>query len=156
MSKKTYARLENADELRAKFDELGSRVRASVVTAVHAGAEVVAEAADLDAPADAQLEIKTLEKRGQSVLLGVGLDRNHWYYKFFETGATAHEIKAHDAAAMVFAGRDGLVVTGGVQHPGMAARPFLRPALDGRRDEVVAMIGDVLRAEIEAVAEKQG
>lgn len=40
---------------------------------------------------------------------------------------------------------NGQFVTGAVLHPGIAARPFLRPALDRKQAEVIAAIGARLR-----------
>lgn len=37
-----------------------------------------------------------------------------------------------------------------VQHPGAAARPFLRPALDESREAAAQAIGDALRQQLEA------
>ena len=54
--------------------------------------------------------------------------------------------------ALAFAGREGEVVRFHVGHPGMAANPFLRPALDSNRDAAVQATGDELRKGIEAVA----
>lgn len=40
-------------------------------------------------------------------------------------------------------------VTGGVQHPGHAAHPFMRPALDAKADAAVKAFGDRIRAYLE-------
>jgi hypothetical protein len=52
----------------------------------------------------------------------------------------------------VFVGHEGEVVRVKVAHPGMVAEPFLRPALDGRREMAVAATGQELRKGIERVA----
>lgn len=62
------------------------------------------------------------------------------------TGAAAHVIKARDGKALAFGGRE----FDSVQHPGMKAHPFLRPALDAKELDSVAL----LDAEIAAVLKK--
>jgi HK97 gp10 family phage protein len=49
------------------------------------------------------------------------------------TGAAPHEIKAKDGGALAFGGK----VVRVIHHPGMQAKPFLRPALD--MNEVAAI-----------------
>ncbi len=44
---------------------------------------------------------------------------------------------------------NGAVVTN-VQHPGAAARPFVRPALDESKEAATKAIGDALRQQLEA------
>lgn len=80
---------------------------------------------------------------------------------FFEYGTAPHFITAGDSGKSVrllnrAALRDGAVsdvdsrklrignsvVTGGVMHPGMAARPFMRPALDMKANEAINAFGE--------------
>ncbi|MEO8501890.1 MAG: HK97-gp10 family putative phage morphogenesis protein [Vicinamibacteria bacterium] len=72
-----------------------------------------------------------------------------FYIKFFETGVTAHEIKA-SGGSLAFEGRTGLVIARGVHHPGMVARPFMRPAFDSKKDEAEQKMGEVFRDAIVA------
>jgi hypothetical protein len=65
-------------------------------------------------------------------------------------GYIAHWIE-HGAAAHVIAGKDnGFLAFGGgvhrsVLHPGIQAKPFLRPALDGKRAEVLMAAGEYIK-----------
>lgn len=51
----------------------------------------------------------------------------------FELGVEPHVIKPRRKKAMRL--DDGSFIKGPVHHPGMAARPFLRPALDSKKRE---------------------
>ena len=90
-----------------------------------------------------------------AVEVGIGPDKDHWYYQFFETGAGRHPIGPESKKAIRFPGAEGQeLVRFGVTHPGMAARPFLRPALDGQKAEAVRALGQELRRRIEAAGNR--
>lgn len=61
------------------------------------------------------------------------------------TGAVAHVIKSRDGTALAFGGR----AFNSVQHPGMAAHPFLRPALDAKELEAVALLVAGIKSTLE-------
>lgn len=75
----------------------------------------------------------------------IGPDKEHWYYSFFETGAVAHAEKPGKGKLMAFEGENGEVFTTHVEHPGMPAQPFLRPAIDEGEDVAVGAVATVLR-----------
>ena len=109
------------------------------------GATLFEEAAQPLAPGP-HIDKDVAERSKERVSVDVGPDDDHWYYRFFETGAGAHEITG---SPLVFEGREDLVVTGRVDHPGMAAQPFLRPAFDGEKDRATDAVGDELRKAVE-------
>lgn len=103
-------------------------------------------------------------------------DGEHGFLALFhEYGVAPHFIAAGDAGMsprlLTRAGRDGIdiaarkgsdgepevlvingnFITGAVQHPGLAPRPFMRPALDAKADEAVKAFADRIRAAIEGV-----
>jgi HK97 gp10 family phage protein len=82
----------------------------------------------------------------------IGFDEEKWFLRFFEFGASDHEIKG---APLAFEGESGLVITGSVQHPGMPAKPFMRPAADNKKDEARDAAGDVFRKEIDKLVESR-
>ena len=64
-----------------------------------------------------------------------------------------HPIGPESGKAIKFAGAEGQeMVRFGVTHPGMAARPFLRPALDGQKGRAVEAVGGELRRRIAAAS----
>ena len=139
-------RLEGGEELLEKLRSLDLSVKAELREAGLAAAERIRAAAAGMAPGP-HIRLRVARQTATMVVMEIGPDADHWYYKFFETGARPHEIVGNPTLS--FEGRSGRVVTRRVQHPGMAANPFLRPAMDaeegGARDE----FGARLRARIE-------
>lgn len=142
------ASIQGDRELKAKLEKLGARAGAVLERSLLAGSEVIREAAAAKAPGpDVQMEVR--ESSPTIVRMAVGPGRESWTYVFFEFGAQPHTITGQPLA---FEGRDGrLVITSSVSHPGMPARPWLRPALDTRQEEAIKEIGSRLRSEIEKV-----
>lgn len=62
------------------------------------------------------------------------------------TGAAAHIIRGRNGRRLAFGGRSYLALN----HPGMRAHPFLRPALDARTLDVIALV----EQEVKSVLEK--
>lgn len=107
---------------------------------------VIQEAANPKAP-EPHIIVEEMEKSGRQVTVGIGPDDAHWYYRYLETGASAHEIRGNPL--LRFEGREGLVITGAVNHPGMAAKPFLRPAFDEKKNAAKDEVGAELKKVIE-------
>jgi HK97 gp10 family phage protein len=137
--------VQGGDELLRKLRQLGLDVSDSLEVAAHAGAAVFVQGANQNAPAP-EIRAETSEKRAQQVTVDVGPPDEKWYWRFAETGAQAHEITG---APLAFIDEGDLVVTGRVDHPGMAATPFLRPTFDADHDEATDAVGDELRRVIE-------
>ncbi len=80
----------------------------------------------------------------------------------FEKGAKPHSIDAKNAPNLVFEGTNmfagQLIITPHVNHPGMAARPFLQPAKDNNRqknlDDLREAVGRNMRLQIRGMAKK--
>ncbi len=145
------AKIEGGDKLLKELADLGGTVRSTARAAIRAGAKVMQAQAEQNAEALAtragkhtQINVKSLA-RG-TIQARVGPSKRRWYFKFFEEGVTGHEITGHP---LVFEGDSGLVVIGGVNHPGMAARPWLRPAFDEKQAEAVKAVEQTLREAIE-------
>lgn len=136
LDQKSYRQLESA--LKKMGDRAGGQV---VVNAALAGAKEIEQAADSKAPAPHIISQVTDQGAGFAEV-SIGPDSDHWYYKFFEFGASAHQITAKDASALVFQGSQGIVRIGRVSHPGMAARPFLRPAMTQQKSAATQAAGN--------------
>lgn len=117
--------VEGLEEVMGNFQALEMAARRGLGDAAEAGGEEMVELAMQLAPGP-YIVMGRVRQRGDTAETAVGPDRDHWYYVFFEMGATEHEIAGNP---LVFEGDNGLVITGGVRHPGMAAQPFLRPVL---------------------------
>lgn len=79
----------------------------------------------------------------------IGPNREHWYYQFSETGAAPHEIWPKSKAALFFNER----FAARVDHPGFAARPFMRPVADAPPAAAGQKAAAVLTDAVEDVAQ---
>lgn len=158
-------------ELAAKLRALGADAKAALIEADTAGANVILDAANAVAPGP-HVVFQITKKSATSVEVSIGPDKEHWYYRFFELGAGPHEIVAglsarrqvrlaHGGRApkqelqtvtkesnLSFQGNNGLVIIHEVSHPGMAARPFLRPAIDMNKDNAVSTVMGILNDDV--------
>lgn len=147
MANKTRVEIEGLDELVQALKDAGANVEDVLTTAMLAAGEIVAQAANPNAPGpNIGVEVDEEESSGKKIVVNVGPDEEHWYYKFAETGVTAHEITS--TGALAFEGRVGLVITKSVNHPGMPAKPFLRPALAGSKEQAVEQVGKKVKEAI--------
>ncbi len=122
----------NSDEVRAKFQNLGSALTNKVLeTALTEGAEIVKAAAVPRAPRrnrgriGAAIKVKTEEKSAAGVVVKVAIDQKSpgFFGKFHEFGTRK-----------------------------MRARPFLRPAIDENREAVIAKVEDTVKRILEGGA----
>ncbi|MCL5995497.1 MAG: HK97 gp10 family phage protein [Chloroflexi bacterium] len=139
------AKLEGGEDLLKQLKAAGGNVRKSQRAATKAGGEVIRVEAEANAPESRRKKkviIKASFPQKDVCEVSIQIAKKAWHLKFAETGATAHEVSGNP---LVFEGTQGLVITGGVRHPGVPARPFLRPAFDSKSAEAEAAMGEVLR-----------
>lgn len=148
MARRMKVKLEGDEELKRKLNVLGERANASLLSAVRAGAEDLREEANRLAPSPDVVAGNEKVESGVAEI-SVGPREEKWYLRFFEFGAMTHEIKG---TPLAFEGENGLVITRGVRHPGMPARPFLRPAIMQNKERIVQIIGSVFRREVDRMA----
>ena len=141
-------------ELVTRLKALGANVDRLLTEAVEAGAEVIRDEARRRAPGP-EIEL-VMEREGARAEADIGPTREKFYYAFFETGSTPHTIRAKVRKALRFPGAEGEQFARVVEHPGMPARPFLRPAIDERGDDAVKAAGGVLRKGIDEVVGRRG
>ncbi len=139
-----------------------ARVKVSVLTvlpdALLHGAWVITRYARWRGPGEHIYQVLARRQRASDpVAVWIGPDDKHFYYRFFELGAAAHEIKPRmgrrrmdgsAGSALKFQGEDGEVFRGQVHHPGVTPRPFLRPAFDSQVGTFVERVKERLAAEI--------
>ena len=123
------------------LQRLGADVGQVLKKALLAGAEIVEKDAGRRAPGP-YIDHGEVKTSGHSAEVDVGPDDDHWYYRYFETGAKPHRISG-SPLRFIIAGDP--VFARHVRHPGMAARPFLRPALDESQGQTTDAIGDELK-----------
>ena len=149
---KTTVRIEGADELKAKFEALGKEARGpTLARAGQQGAEVIRDLARTKAPGP-YIDLEIEKQTEFAILFNIGPDKDHWYYQFAETGAGPHPIGPKSGEAIRFTGREGEILRWAVAHPGHAADPFLRPAIETGQDAATKAIAAELRAGIARVA----
>ena len=154
-------------EFKRQLKELARAARREVIeAALLAGGAIIHGDAEARAPGPLELVLvggRTLRKRVDARLnkvvkagakfAAIGPDKDHWYYRFFEFGATPHDIQPVNANALVFESNGNWVVTSFArQSGGVKAQPFLRPAVDKNQEAAVDAMGSVLKREIEKAA----
>ena len=145
-------RLDGDKELMAKLARLGDRTQVVLEAATAAGLALVRDDARSLAPGP-EIEIETESKSATRAELLCGPTKEKWYYIFFELGTAAGVRTARGGGYFTFMGRDGrLVRVKSIKHPGMADRPFLRPAFDknrGREGASVKKVRDTFKEAID-------
>ena len=126
----------NLDEVKRILEQLGPRAKGALPAAVEEGAKVLAAKIAENAPGPHI----AYEMNGSSAL--VGPDKAHFYYAYFETGTRPHRVEPRTAKALHWGGGDAF--SAGHTVGGIAAAPFMRPAVDEGADEVGAAVGRVL------------
>jgi len=145
MAKGANVTIKGGERLLARLERLGVDVNQALEAAAVAGAMVIANGANPRAPAPL-IDVEVVERGKGRVTVDVGPPDEKWYWRFKETGAAAHEITG---SPLVFEGDEGLIITAQVQHKGMAADPFLRPAFDEEKDWATGAVAKRLRQAVE-------
>lgn len=132
MAKKKIT-IRGADELARTLKAHGVDVQKGLEKITLAAAEVVREDAEGRARGDVSVIAETAESKPAYVRVSIGPPKAEWYAKFLEFGAGAHAIE--QAGKVLTIGGDTFRPR--ANHPGLTARPFLRPAADERRDDAL-------------------
>jgi len=139
--------MRNFDTVIQELKERGDNVRAILKDAANLGAEIIIDVAEVYAPVPGAVAKETVMSHKDVAIVDIGVSKKKWWAKFFEVGATPHEIKG-TKMPLVFEGDDGRIVTWMVEHPGMPAQPFLRPAFDGQKDNATKTVGAVIKGQV--------
>jgi HK97 gp10 family phage protein len=131
-----WLKIEGADELGQALEAIAEATPAILREAVEFGADYMLRMVQQAAPGPG-IQRDVVKADAQRYRVAIGPDRAHWYYRFFEYGAEAHEMTGDVRKALAFGDKVRLRV----KHPGMAARPFLRSTFDAQQKTVVDMIG---------------
>jgi len=134
----TFIRVDDREVL-AAFAALQERAQQALEEAALAAAEPIVLSANAKAIKPV-VETKIIEHTKTKIELLIGVPKEYFYVAIFETGAQAHEIKPRKMQALAFEN----VVVGGVNHPGVEARPFLRPAYDENERNIPDIVEDKL------------
>lgn len=138
--------LEGLNELLAKLEKLGDAADEALGAAVEAGADELKRRMVPNAPGP-HIEVELRYLGGGRVIYYVGPDKAHWYYRFFESGTMTHVVLPRRMRAL----KIGEKYAAGAIPRGMAAKPFMRPAVDEGKPKVSAAIGEVLKKAVKGV-----
>jgi HK97 gp10 family phage protein len=144
---KISGKLEGADDLIAELNAVGLSVKGTTRKGVRAGMkamQVNAErrASSLSTRRGKATKIAISSKSRGSVTGKLGPSKKKFYLRFLETGARPHIIPQTYV-------RLGRTVRRRLRHPGMAARPWLRPAFDESTTAARQAFGAAMRQAIE-------
>lgn len=143
--------IDGTEDLIKDLKGLGVNVRKSLRGVMRAGARVIGDAAEAAAPKShvkgKKIAVAIVAATPDRVTAAVGPNKKHWYLRFAETGTSPHEIAGNPFLRFFSGGQ--LLEVRMVQHPGSAARPFLRPAFDAQGDQAVQVVGESLRQVVE-------
>lgn len=130
MAKVTY-KMFGLEEHLKQIRKLGQAADVAKMEAALAGAEVIQDAANPKAPGpNIGIEVDAPSLARGITAVNIGPLKEFWYYRFFEFGTSPHEISPE--AAQALRGFEGgqEIFSEGHQVGGIAAQPFLRPAMD--------------------------
>jgi len=146
MGRRITAKIEGGDALLKRLEKMGVDVTQVLAAAAQAGAQVIADTANGLAPAPQVLiEGDTKASSKNRVTVDIGPSEEKWYWRFLETGAVGHGISPRSKKALAFEVDGERVMAWAVKHPGMAAKPFLRPAFDREKDNATDAVGENIR-----------
>jgi HK97 gp10 family phage protein len=156
-------KIEGTEELLKALRALGTNVDKSVKGATRAGGKVILGAARSNAKALTSRSGKIVEekkviqagnpvqmkvrKRTGFAVASITPAKGYGHLRLLEYGAQPHTINGKPLLRF-FSGGKFLEVRS-VQHPGFAARPWLRPAVDARKDEAIQAVSDSLAQTLE-------
>jgi HK97 gp10 family phage protein len=136
---------EGIPELVGQFKGIINSVVGAVVEAALSGGQVIADRANqnLNRGEVVQTKINSGQTTKTQAAVDIGLIKEKWFYRWFELGASRHEITPLDVEAIKFAlGSDEFFSMGHVSG-GQPANPFIRPAIDESRQEVLKKMAEV-------------
>lgn len=138
-------------ELNKFLEQMPLKVANNVLRgALRAGANVIKTEAQAQLTAhgnvktgvlSAGLRVSTRNKGGLVAATLITKGKHGYVANWIEYGAAAHEIRPKGAKSLFFAGVFGK----SVQHPGIKAKPFMRPALDMRAGAAVVAVGEYVK-----------
>jgi HK97 gp10 family phage protein len=159
------ADIENIDELFQQLKDLGVNVRHASVGAMRYGGKAVQEQAESNARGITSQKGKLVamrvrfRKKEDFVVASIYPAKGHAELRVIEYGTGAGRRWATKKGPFTFRAGNRKISTRMIDHPGTAARPWLRPAFDQKSDEAASRYGERLKDVIDTlknVAEDNG
>lgn len=127
--------------------KIAEAVAEAAPAAVKAGGQVIADRANQLLGMGEKVIVKPRKLAASNrAAVWIGLLDDFWYLRFFEYGASPHEIRPKAAQALRSFSGQGLEFSEGHVAGGMAAAPFFRPAIDQSRRNVIDAMLQIYRA----------
>lgn len=148
------ASVEGADEMVRELLKLGANVKKTEVGAIRAGGRIIANAANTNAngissQSGRKVSLRVRRRKGFTVG-SIYPAKGFAHLRLFEYGTGAGLRWARKGGPFTFYAGNRLVVTRIIRHPGLIARPWLRPAFDANAQAAVDKIGQVYVDAVEA------
>jgi HK97 gp10 family phage protein len=150
------ANIEGLEELLQKLSDLGVNVRKTTTAATRYGAQAIQEQANSNAQSVSSKPGKKValrvrfRKSGQYAVASIYPAKGHAELRLVEYGTPAGRRWSIKGKPFTFFTPSGTKVsTRMINHPGTAARPWLRPAFDAAGGKAVDRYGELLQAVIE-------
>jgi HK97 gp10 family phage protein len=168
-----WVHIDGLAQLNKQLQELPANIEANILRgALRAGAlKIQGEALRLVPQKEGALKksirIKTGKKRNgrvftyivagtrkpkKTVVDGVVSYQNPFYAHMVEFGTARHLIRPKNKKSLFFAGLSSTLVV----HPGAFAKPFMRPAFDGKWEEALNTVADYIRTRLPKEFKKAG
>ncbi len=144
------ANIKGLDQLQALMNTLSVKIETNIMrSALRAGANVIRDEVRQSSPFKTGLlrkgiKVKTGSRRGVVTATIKAAGKHGYLASWIEYGTAAHVIKARRAKGLAINGELAAVV----HHPGMPARPFMRPALDTRAQAALMAVGEAIKARL--------
>lgn len=146
--------IEGADAMVRDLLALNANVKKTEVGAVRAGGRLIANAANVNAStlsskSGRKVSLRVRRRKGYTVG-SIFPAKGFAHLRLFEYGTGAGWRWARKGGPFTFWAGNRLVVTRAIQHPGLIARPWLRPAFDAQSQAAVDALGKVFADAVEA------
>lgn len=138
-------------ELNKALTKLPERIERNIMSsAVRAGANEIKKAAVTNLGGKkSDIVVKKSRAPKGTTQYKIGINADKWYLQFKEFGTKPHVIKSKKLMS------DGSTVFGRVvDHPGQAAKPFLRPAFDENTRKAINAMAKKIKQRLEKEAAK--
>ncbi len=148
----TDIEIKGLSELQALLDELPTTMEVKVVRGgLRAAAKVIEAEAKRLCPMGrtgllrSSIHTTMRSKRGHITATVKAGGKEAWYAHFVEYGTSRHFIKPKNRKSLFLAGLERKVA----DHPGAQRKPFMRPAIDAKREEATVAMAEYIRNRID-------
>jgi len=141
------ANVKGLSELQAFLDQLPAKMEQNIMrAALRQGANVMRDEVKSSAPFKTGLlrdglKVSTRSKRGVVTASVKAKGKHGFIARWLEYGTAAHKILPKSKKSIFFNG----VFSEGVDHPGINAKPFMRPALSSKSSEALMAVGETIK-----------